>query len=249
MEERVIEGFRLSPQQRHLWLSRPNAAANVCVVLIEGGVDLDRLKRAVQDVVDRYEILRTGFHSHAGIKFPFQAVVDGFTPPWETHDLTQLAKAEQEAEVDKLFREQQSAAPSPEEPSLRLSLIVLSDSRHLLVVSISSLCCDSITFDNFVQELGDRYGEPFHAKDETAIVQYADYSGWIEELLEKEDHESVAGRAYWQKRNEFPVDPIALPFKLRDAGRKYVAARIHCFDSGSQCGAGSRKYGSEPGFV
>ena len=249
MEERVIQGFRLSPQQRHLWLSRPNAAANVCVVLIEGGLDLDRLKRAVQDVVDRYEILRTGFHSRAGIKFPFQAVVDGFTPPWETHDLTQLAKAEQEAEVNKLFREQQSAAPSPEEPSLRLSLIVLSDSRHLLVVSISSLCCDSITFDNFVQELGERYGEPFHAKDETAIVQYADYSGWIEELLEKEDHESVAGRAYWQKRNEFPVDPIALPFKLRDAGRKYVLPESIALTVGPDAVRGLEKMVRNHGFV
>ena len=134
--------------------------------------------------------------------------------------MTQLAKAEQEDEVSKLFRKQQSAAPSPEEPSLRLSLIVLfgleasPGPKH-----IPSMLC-SITFDNFVQELGERYEESFPAKDETAIVQYADYSGWIEELLEKEDHESVAGLAHWQKRNDFPVDPIALPFKLRDVDAK-----------------------------
>ena len=143
----MIEGFRLSPQQKRQWLSEQNGPANLaqCAVLIEGLLDPESLKQAAQNVVDRHEILRTGFHSRAGIKFPFQVVAGSFSPSWESHDLTELEPEQQEAGINRLFLEQRSRALDFEHNPVRFSLIGLSSYKHILVVCLSSLCADSIT--------------------------------------------------------------------------------------------------------
>ncbi|HEX8852561.1 MAG TPA: hypothetical protein VF754_03690, partial [Pyrinomonadaceae bacterium] len=65
MQKMTVEGFRLSPQQEHLWLlqqaegSMPTRA--VCSVRVEGALDLPTLERAARMAVERNEILRTSF--------------------------------------------------------------------------------------------------------------------------------------------------------------------------------------------
>jgi len=65
MQKRVIEGFQLSPQQKHLWLLQ-QASYNQhyrvgCAIYIEGKLKKNIWESALQHVVDRYEIFRTIF--------------------------------------------------------------------------------------------------------------------------------------------------------------------------------------------
>ena len=72
-----LQGFRVSPQQRHLWLIEQPAGTAYhvrCAVLIEGELDVDTLKQAVSTVVERHEILRTVFVRTPGVKLPLQVV-------------------------------------------------------------------------------------------------------------------------------------------------------------------------------
>ena len=177
MMEDGLEGFRLSPQQARVWRSqRDNGDLSQCAVLIEGPVQLDTLQRAVRSIVDRHEILRTRFVRSAGIKLPFQVVVDRAEPSWETHDWTGLAPSRQQADLDLFFEDQRRPLPDLETtPLLRLALFKLTERSHALIVSLPSLTADSATLDNFLQELASSYdaaaGGPPAAN--ATVLQYA----------------------------------------------------------------------------
>jgi hypothetical protein len=95
----VVEGFRLSPQQKHLWtLHQDGSGQSYCVqgaILIEGNLNSDVLEKAVQRVVTRNEILRTVFHRRPGMKTPFQIVSDKATWSWQDVDHSGLSASEQ----------------------------------------------------------------------------------------------------------------------------------------------------------
>jgi len=65
MPQEIIEGFRLSPQQKHLWPLRQSdhgpSYCTRCVVRIEGELDVEILQQAIRHVIGQHEILRTTF--------------------------------------------------------------------------------------------------------------------------------------------------------------------------------------------
>ena len=65
MQKEIVQGFRLSPQQRHLWLLQQGEQCSPyraqCAVLIEGALNVAIIKDALHKVVERHEILRTAF--------------------------------------------------------------------------------------------------------------------------------------------------------------------------------------------
>lgn len=109
MPHKVIEGFRLSPQQKHLWLvqqgdhSPPYRAQ--CAVLIEGTLDTTIFTAALRQVFARHEILRTTFQCLPGMSVPVQVITDGGLPVLPHANLSGWAPAEQEASIAALFQE------------------------------------------------------------------------------------------------------------------------------------------------
>src|SRR6059058_5086466 len=109
MQSETIEGFRLSPQQRHVWFTQ-QAVKNQpyrtqCLILIEGKLDTHVLHRALEDVVTRHEILRTTFRCLPGITIPLQFICDDSILPLQNQDLSDLNPQEQEIEIEALFHE------------------------------------------------------------------------------------------------------------------------------------------------
>jgi len=95
MQELSIEGFPLSPQQKRLWplqLLVPQTYQAECLVLIEGALDVAALRLALNQVVERYEILRTSFQSLPGMSLPLQVVSQDLDR--ETHLRTVLTELE-----------------------------------------------------------------------------------------------------------------------------------------------------------
>jgi Condensation domain len=86
------KGFRLSPQQKHLWsLQKPDYKLpyrSGCAISISGRLSRAALKAALQQVVNRHEILRSSFHCQAGLKVPFQVVEDEASVTWQDFDLS-----------------------------------------------------------------------------------------------------------------------------------------------------------------
>ena len=201
MQNSTLEGFRLSPQQKHFWSLQPNNCAYraQCAILIEGKLQVEILKAAVQQVVNRHEILRTKFHLRPGVVMPMQVICDRSNPNWQTIDLGDLTPQQQQAKVEALFQQEKLTFNWEQDCLLRLSLLILSPGQHILLITLPSLCADSWTLKNLVKEIALTYGKLANNEQlSDEPVQYIQFSEWQNELLEAEDAE--IGKTYWQQQ-------------------------------------------------
>ena len=88
----TLEGFRLSPQQKHLWSLQQDSLAYraYCAIRIEGNLNVQALKLAFNQIVNRQENLRTTFHRQPGIKIPIQVIVESGTLSCNQANLKEL---------------------------------------------------------------------------------------------------------------------------------------------------------------
>ena len=213
----TINGFRLSPQQKYLWLLQQDSPAYriQSAISIEGSLQTDNLKKALEKVSDRHEIIRTSFQRKAGLKIPIQVISEPSSVSWNWVNLSEVTPQEQEAKLEDIFQQEKSALFNFERnPAWHLSLITLSSERHILLVSLPALCADSRTLKNLVQEISQCYAACLHGKEITdEVVQYIQFSEWQNELLE--DEEAAEGKEYWTGHNYSALASLRLPFENR----------------------------------
>jgi amino acid adenylation domain-containing protein len=225
MQNETIEGFRLSPQQRHLWRLQQNNPKQIYRVrggiLISGNLNKKILKKALQNVVNRHEILRTSFHCLSGMTLPLQAIACTGEVPISEYNLSGLSPEEQESKIEALFQ-QLNLLPLDFErgPLWHISLVTLAQDKHLLAANFSALIADSATLKNFTRELSLSYSAcacPEEPADEP--MQYADIAEWQNELLESE--ETAIGQEYWRKLNIESWDLLTLPWEKKNAEAEF----------------------------
>ncbi|MEG4815821.1 amino acid adenylation domain-containing protein [Microcoleus sp. K5-D4] len=213
----TINGFRLSPQQKYLWLLQQDSPAYrvQAAISIEGSLQTERLKKALEKVSDRHEIIRTSFQGKAGLKIPIQVISEHSSVSWNWVNLSEVNPQEQEAKIEEIFQQEKSALFNFERnPAWHLSLITLSSERHILLVSLPALCADSRTLKNLVQEISQCYAACLHGEEITdEVVQYIQFSEWQNELLE--DEEAAEGKEYWTEHNFSALASLRLPFENR----------------------------------
>lgn len=215
----LIEGFRLSPQQKHLWLLQEASNAlpyrAQCAVLIEGRLDRHSLKAALRDVSDRYEILRTTFRCAHGMTIPLQRVNEDSAPSMEEFDLSAWSALRQEAAIEALFQEVGSVPfDLANGPVLRLSLLTLAAERNVLLVSAPSLCADGTSLRNLLREISRRYSGVMHRQDPSGTPsQYADLAEWENHLLESDD--TLEGQEHWRESGAGAPRTPTLPAEKR----------------------------------
>ena len=166
-ENEVIEGFRLAPQQARLWTMPSGAEAYRAQAawLLNGALDASRLQRALREVVQRHEILRTTFASLPGVQYPVQVIGEDASFLHrevlvdEIHNLTEAAMAHRfMAEIERALREEaQSVFDYQQGPPLRICLLTLTPRRHALIVTLPALCADGRTLRRLMEELGRSY--------------------------------------------------------------------------------------------
>jgi amino acid adenylation domain-containing protein len=210
--------FRLSTQQERAWLEHERGAQQFaqCAIGIEGPLDVERLKTALQQAVLKYEILRTVLRRQTGVKLPFQVIHEDAAFHFE-----QEAGGELE---DRLHRERESLT-AEDSSALRTLLISTSAERYTLVLTLPVACADYETLKNLFREIAAGYGgEAGSASDE--IMQYADLVEWQNELLASK--ETKAGRDFW-RNNCRNIDFVALQSSVLPLEKKDDAA--FCFGS------------------
>ncbi len=215
MQAQTLEGFRLSPQQKRLWLLQQNSTVDraQCAIRIEGKLKVEVLKEALDQVVNRHQILRTTFHRQPGIKIPIQVIADNGAISWSQVNLSDLNRNEQSAKIEQLFQEEGCFSFNSERKfTLHSSLLTLSDNQYILLMTLPALCADSWTLKNLLQEINKTYAACLKGQElpDEEPVQYIQFSEWQNELLEDEDAENA--KAYWRKKN---VQNVTLPFEVK----------------------------------
>ena len=229
-QNEVIEGFRLSPQQTHLWSIEPGCTNPVygarCLVRIDGQLDASLLRTVLESIVSRHEILRTNYKLLEGMTIPVQVVAADFSLALSEYDLRDNEGAEQERIVAALYDEERRRTFAVDHDlPFRVSLVTLASNRHALLISLPALAADATTLRSLVQEIAAAYSAclagvaPF--SDEP--VQYADLAEWHTELLESPDTE--AGRTFWREREITHVSG-ELPFEKKFTGEKEFSTDV-----------------------
>jgi amino acid adenylation domain-containing protein len=225
-----LAGYRLSPLQEDAWpwLQGPTGCWAHCAFDIEGPVDAAVLRDAFDQAVARHEILRTTFYRRSGLKFPYQVIHQDLAPSWEHVDLDGLPVNER-AERAKFLMRDEAQRPLDLEagPVLRICLISFTHEKHILSARLPSICADSRTLINLIQHVAYSMGNAAASEEKHEILQYADYAEWLRELIESDDVESRAARAFWSGLGIGSIPDTTLPFERRaEPGGSFEPATI-----------------------
>ncbi|KST70376.1 non-ribosomal peptide synthetase [Mastigocoleus testarum] len=216
-----MEGFQLSPQQKHLWLLQKETQISCsyrsqCAVLIEGHINIDNLRQAFKTIIERHEILRTNLFYSPEIIFPLQVINKTYLPPIYQHDLTSLSPTERELKIKEIFWEISHLPFNLEQDeNLHITLAKTLPKTYVLIVSLPAFCADSFALGNLVTELITFYTNFITAEIDQDPMQYADFSEWQNDLLQSE--ETTQGREYWSKTNVSSAYNFKLPFELKNS--------------------------------
>jgi amino acid adenylation domain-containing protein len=236
MQNLTSQGFRVSPQQRQIWMAQqaspdqPFRAAGAFIVA--GNLDSDRLRQALNRTVARHEILRTTFHRPPGIKIPFQIVSEKIDVFWQRSDLKNLPDEQQQEKVAALFAAECNQPLALDDgPVLRCHLAELSGSRAVLILSLPAICADSRTLMNLIAEIV-RACESDDELPPEEVVQYADFAEWQNQLLESDDESALEGRAYWKKKQAIASQVPVLPLETRFVEKRAPEHESVTFETG-----------------
>ncbi|HEX7317497.1 MAG TPA: amino acid adenylation domain-containing protein [Pyrinomonadaceae bacterium] len=223
-----IEGYRLSPQQRHLWLLQQEGAPYLsqCVVRVAGELDRELLREALYRVIRRHEVLRTTFHRPPGIRFPVQSIGEDCQAQWRVVELNGEGR---EAEIDRVL-EEDGRRPFDFErgPLVRATLMNVSARSHLLLITLPALCADAASLRNLLGEIADAYAAgPEAAAEPGEVVQYLQFSEWQNEVIA--DGDALSSREYW--RDDIAnYSPLTLPYERAGAAGSDFEPRAHAFE-------------------
>ncbi len=179
---------------------------------LQGALNVEFVRRAFNQIVQRHEALRTTFSVVDGQ--PVQVIRPTLRIDVPVTDLRHLAKAERDAEMDRLsFQEARRGFDLSVGPLFRASLLRVEENEHVLLVTPHHSVADYWSIGLISNELGALY-EAYSRRSEPVLpelrVQYGDYSIWQREQAEGS---VVQGElAYWKNQLkdlpslEFPTD-------------------------------------------
>lgn len=226
-QEIEIEGLRLSPQQKRLWLwqQQGHLVHARGVVMLDGAFDEEAVLVALRRVIARHDSLRTTFYRQPGMKVPFQVVHEAGDLDWHVLDLRHLPRDGEREEAPELVARRKDAPDWERGPLVRAIFCRWTETHTRILLDVPGLCADAKSLSNMVAELsraldgdlGDQGDDP---------VQYGQFSEWQHELIEAE--EAAQGRAWWFRCNSAGLDSLVLPFEREpsltgsDAGRRPI---------------------------
>lgn len=216
-EDQQAYYFPMSFAQQRLWLfqqMQPDSAAyNITGALrLTGALDIAALEHALQQIVQRHEILRTTFRQVQGE--PSQWVEPGAKLILEQQV---LAKADLDRQLQ-VCREQAAQLAGfvfdlETGPLMKLQLLTLSEGEYVLLSVVHHIISDGWSMGVFVDELMKLYasnqqGQPAVGLPELEI-QYGDYALWQREWFTGDIRAQQMD--YWQKQLAGMPPLISLP--------------------------------------
>jgi len=216
LPEDEVYVFPMSYAQQRIWFLdqfQPGSPFyNIPTAMrLTGRLDVDALRRAVNEIVRRHEALRTTFRSIRGE--PCQIILPRLTLDLPVVSLEGLPVEEREVAALRLARDE---ARKPFDlargPLLRFNLLRLAEDDHVALVTMHHIVSDGWSVSVFVRELSILYaafsrGLPSPLPE--LPIQYADFAEWQREWLQGEVLERQY--AYWEKQLQGPVPIVELP--------------------------------------
>ncbi len=197
------EHYPLSSAQKRMYIINNfegigNSYNMPMAISIEGRLDIDRLKSAVKEIVNRHDAFRMSFH----IKDNTPVMIVAKEVEFEIDEL----ECTGEEELPLLLKTFVKPFDMQKAPLFRARIIKIDDMKHILFVDMHHIVTDgmsSVIFDKELVQiyLGKELKEP--------NVQYADYAVWQNMQLNSENLKKQ--EKYWLKKFEGEIPVLELP--------------------------------------
>ncbi|MFB9037024.1 non-ribosomal peptide synthetase [Xanthomonas arboricola] len=200
----------------------------------DGDLDEPALRRAVNQIIDHHQVLRTNIVELDGSFFQF--VHGTFDVPCRNIDLSMLGQQEREEALAALVRED-AHAPFELERDLMVRMLVvrLGPQSHALVFSFHHIACDGWSLAVFIDELKRFLAQEATCAQEPAqrqSLQYMDYASWQRRLLQGPAH--ARAMEHWTTTlsgipdvHSLPMDRPRPPVQDVDALRRVQRVDAH----------------------
>ncbi|MBN3876527.1 amino acid adenylation domain-containing protein [Nostoc sp.] len=206
----------LSYAQQRLWFLdqfEPNSAIyNIPMALrLVGTLNQVALEQSLYEIIARHEALRTNFVTVNGQ--PTQLIQTQTNWTVTVVDLKHLSTTEQKIATQQLAQQQASQPFDLANQALvRATLIVLSETEHVLSVCMHHIVSDAWSMGVFIQELAALYNA-FSQGDLSPLtsvpIQYADFAIWQRNWLQGSVLQTQL--SYWQQQLKAAPALLSLP--------------------------------------
>ncbi|MGB8690927.1 MAG: amino acid adenylation domain-containing protein [Microcoleus sp.] len=212
-----LEQIPLSFQQERLWfvdqLEGANATYNIPLAIsLTGNLKINVLEKALSEIVQRHEVLRTSFPTVDGT--PRQIIDPEATLNIKVTDLQHLVEETERKTVLKQELQQEVNIPFNLEqaPLIRCSLWQLSQTEYVLLITMHHIVSDGWSLGILNQEISTLYKAFLAGKSsplEKLPVNYADFSVWEKQWLRGEILENQLN--YWREQLQNAPELLQLP--------------------------------------
>src|SRR6266568_2635217 len=207
---------QLSFPQERLWfldqLNSGSAAFNIPLAArLTAPLDLAALKRSIEEIVRRHEVLRTIFPTRNGEPAP--VVLSATEVDLVLIDLTAFPEAERETRARTIVNDE-TLRPFDlaNGPLLRTTLVRLTETNHIFLITMHHIASDGWSMVLFFNELSRLY-EAFSRGEPSPLaalpIQYADYAAWQRDWLAGEVTQKQI--AYWREKLGGELPALDLP--------------------------------------
>ncbi|PYS31233.1 MAG: non-ribosomal peptide synthetase, partial [Acidobacteria bacterium] len=207
---------RLSFPQERLWfldqLNPGSAAFNIPLAArLTAPLDLAALKRSIEEIVRRHEVLRTVFPTRNGEPVP---VVSSATEvDLVLIDLTVFPETERETRARTIVKnETLRSFDLANGPLLRTTLVRLAETDYIFLITMHHIASDGWSMVLFFNELS-RLCEAFSHGERSPLAalptQYADYVAWQRDWLAGEVTRKQI--SYWKEKLGGELPALDLP--------------------------------------
>lgn len=206
----------LSFAQQRLWfldqLTPGLPLYNVPLVFdLEGPLNPETLRRALEELIRRHEPLRTVFPVDGGI--PWQQVLPHGRLPLPVEDLSSLPSDERVAALDRLIEaEVRHPFNLQAGPILRTTVVRMASAHHVLVAGIHHISFDGWSSGVFFRELAALYGAFAEGRPSPLpelATRYVDFAAQQREWLTGDTY--ARQLAYWREQLRPPRPMLAIP--------------------------------------
>ena len=175
----------LSFAQEQLWFLDQLAPGSpvyniVDVIPVSGAYYADALRRSLQELTRRHDVLRTAFPQSDG--HPQQVVAATIDPPLKELDLRALPDPERERAWLRVVRDDgRKPFDLARAPLFRATMVHFSDVDHRLLLTIHHIVADEWSMELIHQEVLQLYDDYTHARRASLPelpIQYADFACW-----------------------------------------------------------------------
>ncbi len=206
----------LSFAQERIWFLDQLASGRpvyniVDVVEFDGPSGPETIKRALNELIRRHEVLRTSFVEEDGQ--PVQIVSPAVDLKTREADLTILPEQEREQQWTRLAREQgRRPFDLSKAPLLRGTVVRLSEQHYLLLLAVHHIIADEWSMEVLHHELHqihEAFAKNLPSPLPELPIQYADFTCWQREWLTEEVLDQQA--SYWKKELSGAPTILELP--------------------------------------